>query len=586
MKVRLHKKSVLIIGGAAAALIMISVLLHLLLSPSYAPAGKTLAFVKDAVSKQVKTEQELRLAYQAGAYTFSDPLVVQDPYRTAPLTALVIFDTPEESQVSVHVSGKSPQSAVDFTFSGYEKHHEIPIYGLYAATDNHVIISLKNQKGDSAQNEIDLQTEALPAYIPTFTINKVDPTKYSPGFNFALLLDRKPIFDIDGAVRWYSTQTTWAVTTRLNNGRFLFTYITNGEEGDLMMEQDLLGKIYAIYNIRDGIHHDIYELPSGNLLVTSGDIYSSTVDDYLLEVDPNSGHIIRSIDLKDIFDPAQPGQVEGLVKKDWLHLNSIIYDPVDRTVIISNKAQSAVVKLTYPGMQIKWILGPHDNWGAKYQPYLLTTVGKNFEWPWGQHHATLYGPHLPGDNTLDILLFDNALYRSFTSPTAYAPSEWYSRVVHYRINEATMTVEQVWEYGQKRGPELFSSIHGSAYQLPNGDILGDWGNIYKDAGGNPVIGSVAKGTLTAKTIEVDPANNTVVFEVTTSAETYRVLRVGLYDGYSEKNAYLSTAPNNTTGNDLADRSFLAWREVRQRIIIPSLDWLKMASSQVLAMFKR
>ena len=77
--------------------------------------------------------------------------------------------------------------------------------------------------------------------------------------------------------------------------------------------------------------------------------------------------------------------------------------------------------MTYPGMQIKWILGPHDNWSPKFQPYLLTPVGENFEWPWSQHHATLYGPDVPGDNIIDILLFDNGLYRSFDLASAYSP---------------------------------------------------------------------------------------------------------------------------------------------------------------------
>ena len=570
---KFHKATSISAGVAALILLGIIIVLNFLMKPDFGVPAKTLSFVKDAVAKQQKIEQQLNAAYQAGKYTFTDPLVVQDPYQTAPLTALLIFDTPENSQISIQVPGKSSQSVVDFTFPGFQQHHEIPVYGLYAATLNHVIVSMKTQNGVSARTQIDLQTEALPDYIPSFTINKVDPGKYSPGLNFALLLERKPVFDIDGNVRWYSTQKSWAVLTPLKNGRYLFTYMTNAEEGDVMMEQDLLGKIYAIYNVRDGIHHDIYELPNGNLLITSGDIYSSTVDDYLIEVDPKSGHIVRSFDLKDTLDQNRPHEL-GLIAKDWLHINSILYDPVDKTIIISAKAQSAVIKMTYPGMQIKWILGPHDNWSAKYQPYLLTPVGNNFEWPWSQHHVTLYGPHVPGDDSIDILMFDNALYRSFVSTSTYLSSDWYSRVVHYRINEKAMTIEQIWEYGQERGPELFSSVHGSAYLLSNGDVLGTWGNIYKDAKGNPTVTLTNKGTLKTKIIEVDPANNAVVFECTTPVETYRTLRAGLYDGYSEKNAYLSTPLIDTTGNDLTDRSVLAWREVRRNVINPGLAWFK------------
>ena len=554
------KKALILVGAGVSLLILL--VLAFLLRPAYSPDAETLSFIKDAVAQQQKIEDELRSYYQVGKYTFTEPLVIQDPYQTSPLTALLIFDTPENSRISIHVPGNSPQSAVDFTIAGYRQHHEIPVYGLYADTLNHVTISMKTQNGESAQTEVDLQTEPLPVTMQDFQVDKINPDKYSPGFNFAFL-DQKPVFDLDGNVRWYSTRISWWVFTRLQNGRFLFTYSVGGEEGNLMMEQDLLGKIYAIYDIADGIHHDIYELPTGNLLVTSSDLKSDKVEDYIIEVDRSSGHIVRSFDLKKYLDEYRPRAI-GMAANDWLHLNSIVYDPTDNTIIISNKAQSAVIKMTYPGMQIKWILGSHDNWSAKYQPYLLTPIGEKFEWPWLQHHATLYGPDIPGDNSIDILLFDNGLYHSFDLADAYSPEEWYSMVVHYRIDEASMTVEQVWEYGKEGGAGIFSLNQSSAYLLSNGDVLGTWSAIAKDAQGNPVIKIGINDTYKTKIIEVDPSNNEVVFEcIVPDSSTYRTMRAGFYDGYSEENAYLSTSLNDTSGNDLVDRSVMAWRDVKR-----------------------
>ncbi len=580
MRHRFHSKKALIVAGAAV-LLLILLVLAFLMRPAYAASEKTLSHVKDAVARQQTIEQEIQAVYQAGSFTFSAPLVLQDPYQTAPLTALLIFSTPENSQISIHVPGKTPEAGVEYIFPGFEKYHEIPVYGLYAGTLNHVTISMKTQNGESAQAGIDLQTEALPVYIRAFTINTLVRNQYNPGFNFALL-DRKMIFDIDGDVRWYSTQKSWEVLTKLKNGRYLFTYSESGTEGDIVMEEDLLGKIYAVYNIADGVHHDIYELPTGNLLMTSADLKSDTVEDYLIEIDRKSGHIVRSFDLKVVLDPGRPHQVEELAANDWLHLNSIVYDPGDHSIIVSSKAQSAVVKLTYPGMKIKWILGPHDNWSPKYQPYLLKPQGKNFEWPWSQHHATLYSPNAPGDNFNDILLFDNGMYRSFESAHAYLPSEWYSRVVHYRINEATMTIEQIWEYGRERGAATFSALRGSAYRLPNGNVLGTWGDIYKDTKGNPLVSNSASGTVETKIIEVDPSTDEVVFECSAPTETYRTMRTGIYDGYAEGNAYLSGRVNDTSGNDLFDRSVMAWRDVRRWTITPLMAWLKKIGHQVLA----
>jgi arylsulfate sulfotransferase len=582
-RLRFTIKKTLAITGVGSLLFLLS--LAFLLSPRYSPSSEALSFVKDAIARQEKIEEDLRAYYQSGKFTFTDPLVIQDPYHSAPLTALLIFDTPEDSRISIHVPGKTPQTAVDFTFTGYQQHHEIPIYGLYPAMLNRVTVSMETQTGESAQTEVDLRTEPIPVYIQDFLVDKLESDRYSPGYNFTFL-DRKPVFDMNGTVRWYSTHRSWEVFTPLKNGRFLFTYTEGDTEGNLILEQDLLGKIYAIYNIADGIHHDIYELPSGNLLITSADLRSGTIEDYVIEVDRSTGHIVRSFDLKDYLDPGRPHQVEELAANDWLHLNSIVYDPADQTIIISSKAQSAVIKMTYPGMQVKWILGPHDNWSPKFQPYLLTPVGDNFEWSWSQHHATLYGSDNSGDTSIDILLFDNGLYRSFDSASAYSPDEWYSRVVHYRIDEASMTIEQAWEYGKENGAATFSALRGSAYLLSNGNILGTWGDIYKDALGNPLVKSTSTGTEETKIIEVDPPNNDIIFECSIpGAETYRTFRAGLYDGYSEANAYLSTPLINTTGNDLLDRGGMAWRDVKRWTITPLLSWLKTIYHQVLPAIK-
>ena len=577
-----HNKALILVGAGGSLLILFVMVFFL--RPAYSLDAETRSFIKDAITQQEKIEADLRAYYKAGIYTFTDPLVIQDPYQTAPLTALLIFDTPENSQISIHVPGKTPTSGVDFTFAGYQRYHEIPVYGLYAATLNHVTISLKTQNGESAQTEVDLQTEPLPVYMQVFQVDKANPDKYSPGFNFSFTA-QKPVFDMNGNVRWYSEQkNSFRVFVRLQNGRFLFTYSVADLEGNLIMEQDLLGKIYTIYHITDGIHHDIFELPAGNLLITSSDLRSDTIEDYIIEVDRSSGHILRSFDLKNYLDEFRPRGI-GLPENDWLHLNSIVYDPTDDTIIISSRAQSAVIKMTYPGMQIKWILGPHDNWSAKYQPYLLTPVGEKFEWPWSQHHATLYGPNIPGDNFIDILLFDNGLYRSFDSASTNLPSEWYSRVVHYRIDEASMTVEQVWEYGKERGSAIFSGSGDSAYLLSNGNVLGCWG-ISKDAQGNPSVVNDIIGTEETKIIEVDPSNNEVIFEVAVPGTAiYRAVRAGLYDGYSEENASLSMSLVDTSGNDLVDRSVMAWRDVKRWTISPILFWLKKIGHQILAVIR-
>ncbi len=158
-----HKISLLISSGIL--LLLLCGLAYLFFDPVNTPTAVTTAFVKDAVTKQQKIEKEIQSTFQAGTYTFTHPLVIQNPYQVAPLTALVIFDTPQPSQVSIHVAGKNLLANVDFTFAEFATHHEIPIYGLYADTLNHVTLNMKSQSGANAQTIIDLQTEPLPGYL-------------------------------------------------------------------------------------------------------------------------------------------------------------------------------------------------------------------------------------------------------------------------------------------------------------------------------------------------------------------------------------------------------------------------------------
>lgn len=455
----------------------------------------------------------MRTYVKAGEYTISSPLVIQNPYGTAPLTALVIFDTPEKTKISIHVPGKTPEAAVDFTFSTFQTHHEIPVYGLYAGKTNLVDIIAESENRESVSKTIEIQTEPLPVYLENIHINEVVRDKYSPGFNFTFL-SHKMVFDIDGEVRWFSTKVTHQVYSPLENGHFLYTIQAPFKKNYLLLEQDLLGKIYSIYNIDGDVHHDIFELPNGNILITGGDNQSQTVEDILIELNRNTGHVVRHIDMKKYLDEFRPGEIR-MKANDWLHRNSVVYDPVDKSIIISSRTQSAVVKFSYPEMKIKWILGPHDNWEAKYQPYLLTPVGNNFEWSWSQHHASLYGVKDSAGSSDEILVFDNGLYRSFDASSAFSAGVSYSRVVQYRINEELMTVEQVWEYGKNTENRIFSLSMGSSYLLSNGNILGTWSDIVKNAEGEPVINASDEDEVVeARIIEVDPSSNKIIFEAT------------------------------------------------------------------------
>jgi hypothetical protein len=90
------------------------------------------------VDDQAETEASIMSGYEAsGTKTLDDPCIVQNPYGTAPLTALVIFDTASSCDVTVTVHGKTDDCDVSYTVSGESTRHEVPVYGLYARLQEH-----------------------------------------------------------------------------------------------------------------------------------------------------------------------------------------------------------------------------------------------------------------------------------------------------------------------------------------------------------------------------------------------------------------------------------------------------------------
>ena len=135
-------------------------------------------------------------------------------------------------------------------------------------------------------------------------------------------------YDQNGDVRWYLNENFLWDIQRLDNGHLLLStnrlinppYYTTG-----LMEMDLLGKVYFEYSLPGGYHHDVYEMKDGNLLVASDNFENGTVEDYVVEIDRETGEIVKEIDLTKIL-PVDDGNNAYTTDYDWFHNNSVWYD--------------------------------------------------------------------------------------------------------------------------------------------------------------------------------------------------------------------------------------------------------------------
>lgn len=469
----------------------------------------------------VDSEYEIEKKFKVNGYTLDNPNIILNPYGNSPLTALILFETEQELDVKVTITGKDKLTTYTHTFSKAKEHY-LPIYGLYADSNNKIIIECGNNK-----KEIYIQTEKLPENMILPTSIKANKSKltndlyfYTPsssGYTVA--------YDVNGEVRWYLTNYALWKIDRLQNGHLLVSterLINNPYYMTGLYEIDLLGKIYTEFSLEGGYHHDYYEMENGNLLVASDDFNNEdgTVEDYIVELDRTTGKIIKTFDLKKVLN-MEDGQSENYTSYDWFHNNSVWYDKKTDSITLSGRHQDAVININYQTGELNWIIGDSTNWSSEYQKYFFTPVGDNFEWQWSQHAAMITPEGY-------VFLFDNGNNKSKNKDEYVDASNSYSRGVMYKIDTENMTIEQVFEYGKEKGSSFYSPyISDVDYLDKNHYIIHSGGIVYVDGKNSNQPAGFSKGAkLVSDTVEL--LNNEVIFEIILPTNNYRVEKMSLY----------------------------------------------------------
>ncbi len=474
--------------------------------------------VRSMVEEQKQKEKE----FETEGFTIDNPNVILNPYGNSPLSALIIFDTEKEVPVTITIKGKDELTTYSNTFSSAKKHY-IPVYGLYADTNNEVVINC-----DGKNKTVYIKTDKLPEdmIVPTSVYadkENLDNDLYfftpsSSGYTCA--------YDVNGDVRWYLTNYALWKIDRLKNGHMIVSterlvnspYYMTG-----LYEIDMLGKIYTEFSLEGGYHHDYFEMENGNLLVSSDDFNSEsgTVEDYVVELDRKTGNIVKRFDLKNILN-MNDGKSENWIEYDWFHNNSVWYDKKTNSITLSGRHQDAVINIDYDSGELNWIIGDSTNWSEEYQKYFFKPVGDNFEWQWSQHAAMITPEGY-------VFIFDNGNNKSKNEEEYVVADDSYSRGVMYKIDTKNMTIEQVWQYGKERGSEFYSPyISDVDYINENHYIVHSGGIVYVDGkNSNQPAGFSPNATLVSDTVEL--LNDKVIFEIKLPTNNYRVEKMSLYN---------------------------------------------------------
>lgn len=496
---------------------------------------------EDLFTAQRAIDADLYEEAQKG-YAFTEPLVVVNPYGNSPLTAMVIFTTAEETGVDCVVYGKSPENDITFAFEA-ETTHILPVYGLYAGESTEVeltlddgqcvTLSIETEALDSAISEAavtaDTGSDAMEDGVLTF----VSINSFSLGYAAAA-------YDNAGDLRWAVDSSVGIAMPlkRLANGRLMMTtsevihgtYYATG-----LVEFDPGGKLYSVYLVPGGVHHDFLELADGNLLVCSCAEDFSTVEDRIVEIDRQTGEVVYELNLSDLITPGDGGSVNR-TETDWAHNNSIDYDEATDTILLSCRHLDAVLAVNKTAKTLSWILGDPTGFTGVSEDLFFTPAGEDeaFSWQYAQHNASFL-------TSCDILLFDNGTSRCKEGheEEAVTGDAVYSRACVYHIDTKSMTVTLSWTYGEERGAAWYSSFISGALSLgADAYWLTSGGNAYDAENDTYDLGPVAAYLSGEQHTYMDLVEGgALTYELTVPYLSFRSLRLPLY---AEENVYSVT----------------------------------------------
>jgi arylsulfate sulfotransferase len=454
------------------------------------------------------------------------------PAPNAPQAGLLELSTDDPSRISIAVTNSTESWQRNFYEFGTT--HSLPLLGFKPDRTNQITVTVQDKYRNkvTAPQPVMFITAPLPANFPKSTLLKSDPARMEPGYTLFWIQNRNAfvnylgIVDNLGEVVWYSGVPSTSDVRQLANGDLFLP-----QNATSFVEINMLGNMVNTWAVPTGLKinpHEGVPTPHGTILYFSDasrvvtDFPSSVTDpnaplqtttvlyNKLVEISAADGSLLNTWSPIDVLDPRRLTYLTFDVKTglgwDIEHCNAVIEDPRDNTVIVSMRNQNAVIKFYREDGRLKWILGPHENWGPEFQQYLLTPVGTPFEWPYGEH-APVFTPQ----GTL--LLYDNGNARA----TPFAPSVGntnnYSRAVEYAINEETMEITQVWDYGKTNGDRLYTDRVSNADWLPKtGNVLINFGYVIFENGSSP--NPLATSATMVRIKEVTHvANPEVVFDL-------------------------------------------------------------------------
>lgn len=380
----------------------------------------------------------------------------------------IVKSKPGSLSADIHVRYKQ-KYLHDKGLDGSSKFINLPIFGLYADYENVVTIEVKYKNGTELSGQYVLQTQPsdLDSPLPTITQNiEIDQSPID-----FMIIRTAPnaaiIIDADGETRWAVPKLDEKSMAMYYNGR---EFIVGSATSPSMYQIGWDGVISTseISDARYSLSHHMLE--KGKLGFFNTVSYIDGDDDKpqsVMAEMTSTGDVIDAWDFDEILkkEILLHGEDPSFLVKngvDWFHMNSVIYDSSDDSIIASSR-ENFVIKIDYKTKKIKWILGnPNKDWFTNFpnslQPLALHVTGNP---PIGQHTLSV------SKDGRSLTLFNNG-WGNQNLPDV-GDSRDHSIVSIYKINAQLKTATEVWSFDNEG--KYYSPICSSAYRTSKGNLL-------------------------------------------------------------------------------------------------------------------
>lgn len=416
-----------------------------------------------------KKDRYIERLLDSGKYTFSHPLIIFNPFFLSPLSAIILFNTETPVRVSYKVFGRDGADDLNLECHVLSTRQRVPVVGLYPGCTTTILFTLFDENGKKAgEKYCYLRARNVSDYAANVRVENF--RKIRDGSDLLMVTGGYSQlsygFDKAGNIRYAMARPTYQYGLHpLGNSQFLYAEhamkrpIYGNAHSNVMHVTDLMGRYSKTIYHPYGFHHWGGRQPGGRLMITSSSIADGYGENMILEIDPDSGEVVRSIEVNDLFDDTYK------TRHDWAHINSFHYLEDEDAYLVSMRNIHTIAKIQFidEKPRLVWIFANPAFYRRTEQKDKVLDPDDNVCWFFQQHGLKLLDRDRE-KGLYKIMIFDN--HTANRRPVSWFDKKKESYVCTYLINEKEHSVKML-----DRIPTELSITRSNAEITPNGKYL-------------------------------------------------------------------------------------------------------------------